>query len=880
MTLMHVLGHNMGLENAGRAENNNSQGDWTSNMGSANTFPQLSQPLKCFNAYEHHQLKWYDNNDNRKVRYITAPETLPAVSLAPFTHYSQLGPQDDHSIVLLVIENFALQYNKADSFNVGTELYKDMITISEYRDGQTWLVTGLAPSESYQLILKDDTNRRGRHLQDSETVRALTVQAGQLQVDASGNEFIGVSAEVETVVIGPTQSPSTSPTQPPVTSVPSTNPSDASPAYFASPIAPSAFTPTAPIFFEPIEPSVAPVAPSSLPSEHPTITMSPSLSPSQTPTETVSGVPSLSPSNGPSAQASNVPSGTPSLGPSAQPVTNLPSANPSSMVSQAPSVSTSTSPSSSPVDTSTVATMTTSVATKAVTSTTVAATSTTTVEEASTTLITSEVTTSSTESLSTTAAEATTAHASSTEQTTSSSAALESTTTITTSTLPSSPANGDNEDTTSESDTLLAEPIVMIIDNTTNAWDSPVVIALLSIIAVLALVVCTILSCLYCRIQKLEGASPHVKPKDADEDTADDEMSHGSHGFLDDTHLQPNDIETGVGAAALLDDSNSSKEDKKRQKFEKDASPKPRKDAKHKKKSKKKHKHSSSEQDITQTSTSSSIDGDGIDVSLNADTVGSAASEEMSWKRVPPSHTPGQQATMDGQLGTSPSPTRIPAKTSAFDRSEMMEKTSSDRSLGLPPPRHVSNEELPRVAVDMGFMKREVVELADSDEDEAGGNALPGVSNSSTCSSIFSVESFPSDDDDSNDESEKLNEEARRETPTLRVLGEGLAILTSSALSRSSSCSSGMYSANDIFPIESDDEQENPIPKPGDAPEPRLHSTKWSSPSESAQRASTEHHLVPDDYLDDGDFDEEEPAEDFLLPWKGVDKSIARRLMD
>ena len=97
-------------------------------------------------------------------------------------------------------------------------------------------------------------------------------------------------------------------------------------------------------------PNISPtLSPSQSPSQSPSVSpyQPPSSSPSQSPTRSPSSSPSLNPSQSPSTSPSQTPSISPSMSPSVSP-SQTPSMSPSMSPSQTPSVSPSASPSSSP----------------------------------------------------------------------------------------------------------------------------------------------------------------------------------------------------------------------------------------------------------------------------------------------------------------------------------------------------------------------------------------------------------------------------------------------------------------------------------------------------------------------------------------------------
>ena len=127
--IMHELGHNMGLNHSGRGDTGSQSryGDTSGYMGySVST---IGGPAMCFNGHKHWYLQWYNN---RRVE-LNGNRAWTG-KLAPFTDYEETV-EGEH-VILMKIGNYFLQYNKAEKFNVGTDIFHDEITVTLLQENQ------------------------------------------------------------------------------------------------------------------------------------------------------------------------------------------------------------------------------------------------------------------------------------------------------------------------------------------------------------------------------------------------------------------------------------------------------------------------------------------------------------------------------------------------------------------------------------------------------------------------------------------------------------------------------------------------------------------------------------------------------------------------
>lgn len=148
---MHELAHNYGLTHSGLYSD--VYGDITGYMGKS--LPVSWTPQKCYNAIQHWQLGWYP--DNRA--YVPSTSSLEDQLPIRYEIAAFVDAKSTPLPVLLKIDSVtALQYNRAKSYNQGTEMHPDRIVISRDIGGSTSLLAGLDPSSNpyYSLYTNDN----------------------------------------------------------------------------------------------------------------------------------------------------------------------------------------------------------------------------------------------------------------------------------------------------------------------------------------------------------------------------------------------------------------------------------------------------------------------------------------------------------------------------------------------------------------------------------------------------------------------------------------------------------------------------------------------------------------------------------------------------
>lgn len=147
---MHELGHAIGLYHAGIGQRQ--YADLSCTMGGTLPNGTLTTPQKCFNAYHHYQLGWFASH-HLEIDPLDESTSMPQqVELAAYTDYDKLQSAGDGAAVILNVANqYYMQYNRADRFNIETEAMADRVVINEDLGDRTDLLAGLAVGEWFAV---------------------------------------------------------------------------------------------------------------------------------------------------------------------------------------------------------------------------------------------------------------------------------------------------------------------------------------------------------------------------------------------------------------------------------------------------------------------------------------------------------------------------------------------------------------------------------------------------------------------------------------------------------------------------------------------------------------------------------------------------------
>ena len=268
---MHEMGHNLLLRHSGRGSSE-PYGDNTGYMGVSN--PKAYGPQKCYNAAQHWSLNFYESQRLSlvNVNLSTGPVLI---QLAAFVDHDKVG--SEYTVLVQVSSNTYLQFNRAKSYNVGTDMMIDQVAVINDGGESTTLIAGLdATSSVLHLssisIQVCSINIGAESGIDFAVVAVATSDNGHM---CDGATLSSASGLVETPA--PTNSPiSQAPTNPPiaVTSAPVPAPTIVQTA------SPSTFEPTVSTF-EPTLPDDEVVTPAPVTTTTSATTNSPTSSPTE-----------------------------------------------------------------------------------------------------------------------------------------------------------------------------------------------------------------------------------------------------------------------------------------------------------------------------------------------------------------------------------------------------------------------------------------------------------------------------------------------------------------------------------------------------------------------------------------------------------------------
>lgn len=160
-------------------ENSTSYGDSTGYMSFGNK--SAKYPKKCFNGLQNWQLGWY--SDRQMVIDTVSDEESYLIKLATFVDFDKT--KDDEPVLVKVLDQFYLQYNRAKGMNIDTEEKADQVTITAAGKGGSELLAGLAEGDQYTV-----GKFRG-------TLRRLIITACEIATNEAGADIMLVSVSLD-----------------------------------------------------------------------------------------------------------------------------------------------------------------------------------------------------------------------------------------------------------------------------------------------------------------------------------------------------------------------------------------------------------------------------------------------------------------------------------------------------------------------------------------------------------------------------------------------------------------------------------------------------------------------------------------------------------
>ena len=174
---MHELGHTIGLLHSN--EGGQAYGDSTGYMSFGRK--DRNFPRKCFNGLHNWQLGWYHDR-HMTIKTVSDQESY-LIKLATFVDYDLT--KADEPVLLKVLDNLVLQYNRAKGMNIGTEQNADQVTITVEGKGGSEMLAGLSVGDQYFI-----ENFRG-------TARQLIIAACEETKGETGADIMLISVSLD-----------------------------------------------------------------------------------------------------------------------------------------------------------------------------------------------------------------------------------------------------------------------------------------------------------------------------------------------------------------------------------------------------------------------------------------------------------------------------------------------------------------------------------------------------------------------------------------------------------------------------------------------------------------------------------------------------------
>jgi hypothetical protein len=119
-------------------------GDSTDYMAAGHK--EIDWPRKCFNGYKNWQLGWY------KDRQLTLNDAFDEGHIVPLASFVDFNRTDtDEPVVVIVADEFYIQFNLARDFNIDTEEKRNQVTITAPGASGSEGLAGLKENESYEV---------------------------------------------------------------------------------------------------------------------------------------------------------------------------------------------------------------------------------------------------------------------------------------------------------------------------------------------------------------------------------------------------------------------------------------------------------------------------------------------------------------------------------------------------------------------------------------------------------------------------------------------------------------------------------------------------------------------------------------------------------
>jgi hypothetical protein len=141
--VMHEMGHTLGLLHSNY--DGRPYGDRSGYMGSGTK--QQGWPRKCYNGYQSHHLGWYKT---RTITWDPLQQGDAALNLAAFADFDKT--YSNEPVIINIADKYFLLFNRAKGMNEDTEMFQNLVTVSEPLGSGTEIRAAMTVGDTFQVL--------------------------------------------------------------------------------------------------------------------------------------------------------------------------------------------------------------------------------------------------------------------------------------------------------------------------------------------------------------------------------------------------------------------------------------------------------------------------------------------------------------------------------------------------------------------------------------------------------------------------------------------------------------------------------------------------------------------------------------------------------
>lgn len=174
--VMHEMGHTLGLLHSNY--DGRPYGDRSGYMGSGTK--AQGWPRKCYNGYQSHHLGWYKT---RTIAWDPPQQGDTALNLAAFADFDKT--YSNEPVIINIAEKYFLQFNRAKGMNNDTEMFPNLVTVSEPLGTGTEIRAAMMVGDTFQVLNFDNS------------AKTLIVEVCRPATGYSGSEMMRISIAMD-----------------------------------------------------------------------------------------------------------------------------------------------------------------------------------------------------------------------------------------------------------------------------------------------------------------------------------------------------------------------------------------------------------------------------------------------------------------------------------------------------------------------------------------------------------------------------------------------------------------------------------------------------------------------------------------------------------